>query len=73
MSIPSHILVLWLGQITQKKKSLLDLHATKHKKKRLEQWKGKNMTFAGRVTLIKSVIIVVPLIFMSMFKVLLKI
>jgi len=37
-------------------------------RKKLSVWKGRNLSFAGRVSLIKSVINVVPLFFLSFFK-----
>ena len=38
-------------------------------RKKLSVWKGSNLSFAGRVCLIKSVINVIPLFFLSFFKV----
>jgi len=38
-------------------------------KKKLDKWKGKHMSFVGRVTLIKSVLYVVPLYYLSVFKI----
>ena len=38
-------------------------------RKRLAIWKGRHISFAGRVTLIKSVISVIPLYFISIFKI----
>jgi len=37
-------------------------------RKKLSVWKGRNMSFAGRVCLIKSVINAIPLFFLSFFK-----
>lgn len=37
-------------------------------RKKLSVWKGRNLSFAGRVCLIKSVINVIPLFFLSFFK-----
>jgi len=37
-------------------------------KSKLSSWKGKQLSFAGRVTLIKSFISVVPLYYLSLFK-----
>ena len=36
--------------------------------KRLALWKGKYLSFAGRVTLIKSVLSTIPLYYLSLFK-----
>ena len=38
-------------------------------RKKLSVWKGRNLSFAGRVCLIKSVINAIPLFFLSFFKV----
>jgi len=38
-------------------------------KKRLAKWKDKHLSFAGRVTLTKSVITIVSLLYMFVFKV----
>jgi len=38
-------------------------------KKRLSTWKGKNLSFAGRVFLIRSAMNVIPLYYLSLFKV----
>jgi len=37
-------------------------------RKKLSVWKGRNLSFTGRVRLIKSVINVIPLFFLSFFK-----
>jgi len=37
-------------------------------RKRLSRWKGRHISFAGRATLIKSVLSVMPLFFISLFK-----
>lgn len=37
-------------------------------RKKLSKWKGKNLIFAGRVCLIKSVFTIVPLYYISIFK-----
>jgi len=36
--------------------------------KRLALWKEKYLSFAGRVTLIKSVLFTIPLYYLSLFK-----
>lgn len=37
-------------------------------RKKLSKWKGKHLTYVGRVCLIKSVFTIVPLYYMSIFK-----
>jgi len=37
-------------------------------RKILSKWKGRHLSFAGRITLLESVIIAVPLLYLSMFK-----
>jgi len=42
-------------------------------KKRLSNWKGKHMFLASRVNLINLVLLLMPLFYMSIFKILQKI
>jgi len=37
-------------------------------RKRLSKWKGRYLSFVGRLTLIKSIITVVSLLYLSLFK-----
>lgn len=41
----------------------------KLKKKKLASWKHKNLSFAGRITLINSILASLPLFFLSFFKI----
>ena len=67
MDIPFTYLGLPIGG-NQARCSFWDPVLSKIRKK-LSIWKGRNLSFAGRVCLIKSVINAIPLFFLSFFKV----